>query len=150
MSSSSSPATFERLDDVLSMFFGEIRHAGRERSNQAPDAVGRLRSGGVAGVQKGLERHAHDVGVLSAELARGATQRATELSREPNGDLFLRAGLPSTSACIVVHCTHLTRPLHLRLGPESGENGIARAALGESLARRAIVVAFGLHRIPLV
>jgi hypothetical protein len=52
---------FERLDDVRAVALRKIRHAGVQRSNETPNALGGLAAGAAADVQKCLKGHSDDI-----------------------------------------------------------------------------------------
>jgi hypothetical protein len=81
VSSSSSPAILEGLDDVLPVPLGQAGHAGFEGTQKGTDAVRRARGRTGRRLKERAERHAHDLGAPA--LHRAETPLAADA--EPGG-----------------------------------------------------------------
>jgi hypothetical protein len=80
---------FQRGEDVLTMSFRQVWHAGRQRADEVLDAGGwsggcRLRS-----LQVRFERHTDDGRRSMAEALGGSPERTTQLREKPDSNLIV-------------------------------------------------------------
>src|SRR6266545_1254201 len=104
VSSSSSPATAERLDDVGAVFLGQVGYARFQCPDQAPHSVCGSCLGGGGRSKEFTKRETHDLRALSLHPPRSGLQRLAQILGKPDRQLVLHRTtiLPNP---IVMHCS---------------------------------------------
>src|SRR6266702_2973754 len=106
VSSSSSPATTERLDDVGAVFLGQVGYARFQGADQAPYAVCGPCPGGGGRSKEFAQRETHDLRALSLQAPRSGLQRPAQILGKPDRQLVLHrtTTVPLESHCNALQC----------------------------------------------